>query len=697
MAFEHQHHSGGSKNRHSHGRKKPGLPGAFRSRKHRHRGGGSSAPEVAGKLERKERRVLMVGNPNVGKSALFNRLTGSYVVVSNYPGTTVAVSRGRMRYGAEEFSIVDTPGMYSLFPITEEERVGRRMLMEGESDLVLHVVDAKNLGRMLPMTLQLLQAGLPVILVLNIMDEAEEAGLSIDSQALARKLGIPVVPTVSISGKGIRELRETIVDYSGAGNGIHIDNGLPIEKAARELIPLMPDSAFTKRSMALLALQEDKDVLGMISTRGSETAQKAFSIINTLKKELDRPVNYFMTMGRQRRADQIMKGIISTKEIVQKDLRRTLDRFLINPWTGVPILAVVLYYGFYKFVGGFGAGTVVDFLEGHLFEEYFVPFVDGWTERLIPWPVLQDLIAKEYGVLTLGVRYAVAIVMPIVGAFFLIFSVVEDSGYLPRLSLLIDKIFKKIGLSGRAVIPMTLGFGCGTMATMVTRTLETVRERVIATVLLALAIPCSAQLGVIFALAAQKPGIIITWIGTVMTMFLFVGFLTARILPGHEPDFFIELPPLRLPRLANVWIKTSTRMRWYFMEILPLFLLASVLIWAGNLTGLFEAALWLIGFPTRAIGLPDEAAQAFLFGFFRRDYGVAGLYDIQTTGVLTGNQLAVATITLTLFLPCVAQFLVMMKERGWKVAMTVSAFVFPFAFVVGGTVNFMLNLLGIEL
>ncbi|UCF32170.1 MAG: ferrous iron transport protein B [bacterium] len=671
--------------------------GVLGSRKHRHRGGCHTGDDGGSVPESSHRRILMVGNPNVGKSALFNRLTGSYVVVSNYPGTTVALSRGRMRHGGQEFSVVDTPGMYSLFSITEEERVGRRMLMEGDHDLVLHVVDAKNLNRMLPFTLQLLQAGLPVILVLNIMDEAEEAGLAIDVETLSRRLGIPVVPTVSISGKGIHPLKDIIAAGGWGGNGFHVDYGLTIERAARELAPLMPETAFTKRSTALLALQEDRDVLGMISAKGSETAQRAFSIINALKKDLDRPVNYYLTLNRQRRADQLLEGVMTRREVTTGDLRRTLDRFLINPLTGVPILALVLYFGFYKFVGGFGAGTVVDFLEGHLFEDYFIPFVNGWTERLIPWPALQDLIAMDYGVVTLGVRYAVAIVMPIVGTFFLVFSVVEDSGYLPRLSLLIDKLFKRIGLSGRAVIPMTLGFGCGTMATMVTRTLESVRERIIATVLLALAIPCSAQLGVIFALAAQKPGVIVTWIGTVFIIFLAVGYLTARILPGGNPDFFIEIPPLRPPRLANVWIKTSTRMRWYFMEILPLFLLASVLIWAGNLTGLFQAALWALGFPTRAIGLPDEAAQAFLFGFFRRDYGVAGLYDIQTTGALTGNQLAVATITLTLFLPCVAQFLVMMKERGWRVALTVSTFVFPLAFAVGGMVNYLLNLLRIEL
>lgn len=658
----------------------------------RHRAG-----RRAGKIQDADRRILMVGNPNVGKSALFNRLTGSYVIVSNYPGTTVELSRGRMRYAGHDYAVVDTPGMYTVFPITEEERVTRRMLMEDPQDVILHVVDAKNLPRMLPFTLQLIEAGLPVILVLNIMDEARELGITIDVESLQEKLGIPVVATIGISGRGMRTLKEAIANYTARSIGLNIDYGLAIDRAARAISRIMPDTTFSHRATALLALQEDKDVLRLLSTHGSDSAQKVFSVLNRLKKGLQHPVGYYLTLSRQGRSDQILKNILTESDVSNREAGSRLDSLLISPWTGIPILAAVLYFGFYRFVGGFGAGTVVDFLEGHLFEGYILPFVNDWTQRLVPWKVLQELIAMEYGVLTLGVRYAVALVMPIVGAFFLVFSVVEDSGYLPRLSLLIDRLFKKIGLSGRAVIPMTLGFGCGTMATMVTRTLESARERVIATFLLALAIPCSAQLGVIFGLAADSPGVIVTWLATVGFVFLFIGYLTAKIVPGETPDFFMELPPLRLPRLANVWIKTSSRMRWYFIEIMPLFLLASVLIWAGNITGLFEKALWLLSFPTHWIGLPDEAAQAFLYGFFRRDYGVAGLYDVHQTGILTGNQLAVATITLTLFLPCIAQFLVMLKERGWRMATAVAAFVFPFAFLVGGAVNWLLNVLRINL
>jgi ferrous iron transport protein B len=235
------------------------------------------------------------------------------------------------------------------------------------------------------------------------------------------------------------------------------------------------------------------------------------------------------------------------------------------------------------------------------------------------------------------------------------------------------------------------------MATMVTRTLETKRERVIATLLLALAIPCSAQLGVILGMMSQEPAAMAVWAGFILSVFLLIGFLTAKIMPGERPNFYMEVPPLRLPRPGAVLIKTYTRMQWYFMEILPLFIMASVLIWFGKITRTFDIVVSGLSFVMSWIGLPSEAAVAFLFGFFRRDYGAAGLFDLQSTGALTGNQLAVAAITLTLFVPCIAQFLIMKKERGLKTACVIGLFIFPFAFLVGGLVNALLELTGVQL
>jgi ferrous iron transport protein B len=297
----------------------------------------------------------------------------------------------------------------------------------------------------------------------------------------------------------------------------------------------------------------------------------------------------------------------------------------------------------------------------------------------------------------LGLRYAVALILPLVTFFFLVFAIIEDTGYLPRLAMLIDRTFKKIGLSGRAVIPMVLGLGCATMATMVTRTLPTKRERVIATLLLALAVPCSAQLGVILALLSGRPKAVLIWAGLVGLVFLLVGYLAARILPGQQASFYIEVPPLRMPKLSNVLMKTYTRVVWYFREVLPLFLLASVLIWLGQLTRLFDLVIALLRKPVALIGLPQEAARIFLFGFFRRDYGAAGLYDLNKQGALNGNQLVVACVALTLFLPCIAQLLMNVKERGWKTGAVISVFILFFSFLVAYGVNLVLTGLGVSL
>jgi ferrous iron transport protein B len=310
---------------------------------------------------------------------------------------------------------------------------------------------------------------------------------------------------------------------------------------------------------------------------------------------------------------------------------------------------------------------------------------------------LQDLLIGEYGVISLGLRYAIAIILPIVTTFFLAFALIEDSGYLPRLAMLIDRLFKLIGLSGRAVIPIVLGFGCDTMATLVTRTLETRREKLIATFLLALAIPCSAQLGVILGLLAGHSLAVGIWAGVIALNFLVVGYLAAKLLPGERSLFSIEIPPLRWPSLSNVLVKTYTRVHWYLKEILPFFLIASVVIWLGQITGVFGMLVNALAVIVQAIGLPKETAVAFLFGFFRRDYGAAGLYDLHNAGVLSGVPLVVAAVTLTLFVPCVAQFMITAKERGWRTAIAMALFIFPYAFFMGWLVNFILTKLGVPL
>jgi ferrous iron transport protein B len=643
----------------------------------------------------KGRKVALVGNPNVGKSVLFNALTGAYVTVSNYPGTSVEVARGNAVIEGEHYEIIDTPGMYSLLPITEEERVAREILLNESPDVVFHVLDARNLERMLTMTLQLVEAGLPVVLVVNIMDEAERMGLIIDIPFLQEKLGIPVISAATAKKRGLPEIRKEIAAKERGSHSVFgYSKGL--ERDIEEIALLLKgDYILSRKALALLLLQRDDEVAGLVQRiEGAE-----YGAIAALVKEkiFARRESFHLDLSMERKGivTRLMAGVLTIPTGRKETFGERLSRWAVNPVTGAPLLLLVLYFGLYKFVGVFGAGTLVDFLEGSIFEERFNPCISVVIKDIIPWEVIQELFVGEYGVITLGIRYAVGIILPIVATFFLFFSILEDSGYFPRLALLVDRLFKYIGLTGRAVIPIVLGFGCDTMATMVTRTLETVRERIIATLLLALAIPCSAQLGVIIALLSKSPGALLVWFVCLLLIFIVIGLLAARVMPGETPMFYMELPPMRLPQLSNVLTKTYTRMQWYFMEIMPLFILASVLLWLGKITNFFpKLVVWMT--PVMAsIGLPKETAVAFIFGFFRRDYGAAGLYDLQTKGLLDARQLTVAAVTLTLFVPCIAQFLIMKKERGWKVSIAIGLFVSFLAFGSGWGLNQFLLVTGI--
>ncbi|MDJ0618977.1 MAG: ferrous iron transporter B [Calothrix sp. MO_192.B10] len=467
----------------------------------------------------------------------------------------------------------------------------------------------------------------------------------------------------------------------------------PIEDAIALIIPWLENfsSCFTPRSWALLLLQHDPEAWQNLP-RSKQTELE--TVINNTETALGESITTAVANTRQQLAWNCEHSSLIQGSTTRQPISEWLHKIVVYPLTGFPILVVILYFGVYKFVGEFGAGTLVDIIET-FFESRINPVVNNIIQVILPWQPIQDLIGNEYGIITLGVRYAVAIILPVVATFFFMFSILEDSGYLPRLSLLMDRFFKAIGLEGRAVIPMVLGLGCGTMATLVTRTLETKRERIIATLLLASTVPCAAQLGVVLGLLSQSGIALTIWIGLMLAIFIVIGFLSNKILPGEKPYFYMEIPPLRLPRLGAIIKKTYIRLKWYFGEILPLFIYASVIIWIGKLTGIFDFFINLLKPVVATLGLPPSTAQVFLYGFFRRDYGAAGLFDLQQQGTLNNHQLIVAAITLTLFIPCIAQLQFMIKERGLKVAALIAVFVFVFAFVMGFLVNQSLTLINV--
>ncbi|MBM4332150.1 MAG: ferrous iron transport protein B [Deltaproteobacteria bacterium] len=642
-------------------------------------------------------RVALVGNPNVGKSVIFGWLTGQYVTVSNYPGTTVEIVQGNSKVGGRRQVIVDTPGINNLIPMSEDERVTRDILLNDEDLKVIQVCDAKNLRRGLLITMQLAEMEKSVVLVLNMADEAKERGITIDHDDLAQLLKIPVLSTIATRRKGL----------DGLGKGLeagYIPQIRPvynpeIEEGVKAIENLLPEKQKGKRALALMLIAGDESLKDWLHCRLSEKViQKIEEICRILQSQHQEPLGFLINQKRLKAADRILEEVFRKEKRSRGIAASALSNLTTHAVGGIPILLLALY-AMYKLVGDFGAGIGVDFLLNEVFGKAVNPAATRVVEYLFPWPFFQDFFVGPYGLVTMGLTYAIAIVLPIVGTFFFAFGLLEDSGYLPRLAVMVNRVFRAMGLSGKAVLPMVLGLGCDTMATLTARVLETKKERIIVTLLLALGVPCSAQIGVMVGMfAGLSFKAIALWAFVVAGTMIGVGFLASKLIPGERADFIMEVPPLRIPTLNNILIKTLARLEWFLKEAVPLFLLGTFFLFVLDRLSLLMALQNMaepivVGF----LGLPAKATQALLLGFLRRDYGAAGLFVMAKAGELDSIQIVVSLVTITLFIPCVANFFMIIKERGLRQALAMAVFIFPFALLVGGGLNFLLRTLGVRL
>jgi ferrous iron transport protein B len=642
--------------------------------------------------------VILVGNPNVGKSVVFGALTGRYVNVSNYPGTTVEVTRGEARGRGTSLEVIDTPGVYSLLPMSEDERVTRDILMSEPGARILQVCDAKNMRRSLMITAQLAEMEVPLVLAVNMADEAWERGVMPRLETLEARLGVPAVPTVAVRKKGTDRLLPLLEHPSPSS--IRVDYGNGIETAILRMEALLPaQPPIGKRALAIMLLCGDDSLAPWLAENVSAARIREMNDVrNRLIEETGEEIVSRVNKARLSWIDQLLieLGVEASPAPSSRNVAQAFGRYSMDSVYGIPILVGVLALA-YGFVGLFGAGYLVDLLQKSFFEGWVVPSLTAILDRFVPWALLRDFLVGPYGMISMGLSYAVAIVLPIVGTFFLGFGILEDSGYLPRLAVMVDRLFKKIGCNGKAVLPMILGLGCDTMATLTTRILETRRERVIVTLLLALGVPCSAQLGVILGMLSDVgPVATITWVGLMVAIILAVGFLASKVIPGESSDFILEIPPIRWPQVGNLAIKTMARIEWYLREAVPLFLVGTLVLFIGDRLG------WLLRIQAAAepvivhlLDLPPKTTEAFLIGFLRRDYGAAGLYRMAKGGMLSHLQVVVSLVTMTLFIPCLANLLVIVKEHGAKVAIGMSLFIFPFAVLVGAAVNFFARWAGI--
>jgi ferrous iron transport protein B len=566
-------------------------------------------------------KILLMGNPNVGKSAVFSRLTGVKAMVSNYPGTTVSYTRGEMKLGGETAEVIDVPGTYTLEPTSQAEEIALKMLAEG--DVVVNVVNATNLERNLYLTLQLLEKDIPVVVALNIWDDTKHMGIDIDLEKLQQRLGVPVIPTVAVTGEGIKELVEAI---------------------PQAVSPQFPAINSSRR----------------------------WAKVGKIVEEVQR-IRHRHHTWRERLADAS-----------------------VRPLTGTLIAIVVLAAAF--ILVRFISEGLINYALDPLFNNLWAPVLmklspllgDGFWHNIVIGQLVGGQInfVESFGLLTSGLYVPFAMVLPYVLSFYFVLGLMEDTGYLPRLAVLLDNVMHRLGLHGYAIIPTLLGLGCNVPAILGTRILESKRERFIAATLISIAVPCAALQAMIIGLVGGR-GIqyLLMVYGTLFVVWIVLGFILNRTVKGFSPELLIEIPPYRLPPWRTLFQKLWLRTYGFLAEALPIILGAVAAINILYLFGVFDAiANFTAPVVTGLLGLPKEAVTAIAIGFLRKDVALGLLAPL----ALTSGQLVVGSVVLAMFFPCIATFVVLIRELGVVNMLKATGIMLATALIVGGLLNLIL-------
>lgn len=561
------------------------------------------------------RKILLVGNPNVGKSVIFYRLTGIGVIASNYAGTTVEFTRGYLTIGEEKLEIIDVPGIYSLEPASKAEEVAVELLKEG--DIILNILDSTNLERNLNLTLQLIKRNVPVLVALNFWDETKHRGISIDYKKLEELIGVPVIPVSGVTGEGIKE---TVSRMNEA-----------------------------KKSSFSYNPEDNWKVIGKIT----DSVQKLSHRHHTF---FDR-----------------------------------LNEATIHPITGIPLalLALLLTFKIVRFIGE----GLVNYVFDPLFRLYYYPLVISLTGHIHIEFLRQllmgrtNVLMESFGILSTAIYVPLVVVFPYILAFYIVLSFLEDLGYLPRVAIVFDNLFHRLGLHGYSAIPVMLGLGCKVPAILSTRILESQREKIITTILILMSAPCMPQTAMIVSLGSRYGVRVVFLIFLILFIVAVVTSLFLNmVLKGDAPELFAEIPPYRLPRLYTLFNKLWIRIRSFFSEAVPMIILGVFII---NILDIFKITDFLTGLFGKPLGyllnLPGNIVSVMLLGFLRKDVSIVMLSPLG----LNAKQFIVASIFMVLYLPCVASFFVLIREMGVKTTIKITALVFSIA----GLVAFALNII----
>ena len=634
------------------------------------------------------RRIAIVGLPNTGKSQLYNELTGQYTLVANYPLTTVEPKSGPMSYRGNRYQIIDTPGLHSAYIHSEEEIAVRELLFGNPPDGLIQCVDANRLKQSLLLTLDLLALGLPLVLCLTAVEETERQGLRIDARRLARRLGVELVEHNAALNRGVEEIKAAMARMRPAE--WKPAYGEQVERALARLQEALPASVHFPRLKALLLLDRDPQVAQELRAEGGVTPELR-ERVRRLRRESR--AGWSRLLGRKRA--QLVEGIVAeatTREPGTGGRAATaVARLCRHPLFGLPILAGIVAVLYLLVV------RVAGLIQSLLTSWVVVPVVRA-VGQAVPAGFWQELLIGDFGLLTLGIFNALVTVLPILSVFFLVLGLLEDIGYLPNLVVLTQRLLKGIGLSGRSVLSLVLGFGCKTMATLTVRGIPSRKERLITVYLIAFAIPCSAQLGISMAILGRVglPAFLIAFAFLALVE-VAAGWVLHRLLPEEvQGDFIQELPPIRVPRPGAVLKKTAYRLYWFLKEALPIFLVAAAALFLADrsgLLGLLQRGLKpvVVGW----LGLPLNMVEVLILTMARHEAAAGLIYRLVNQGALSYIQSIVAVTITIMFVPCFANIVAMCRQVGVRAGVLITLAINLSSFLLAGALNWFLLLLGL--
>ena len=633
-------------------------------------------------------KIALVGQPNSGKSTIFNSVAGYKAVTSNFPGKTVTYNLTKFNLFGQALELVDLPGTYSLTSFDLAELEARKYLLKNSVDVVIDVIDASLLSRSLELTLQLLELKVPMVICLNMIDEADRKGIKIDIEKLSKVLGLPVVPVIAVKGKGIKELFSTAYKMGEKKKiGKTLNFSKDVEEVISQLSAQIKEKQISKefnvpeRFLAIKYLENDRYFMEDFKNRDKKIFKEINYFQNLLKEVHGRPSDVVISSERHHLSMNIDESVVSLTK-PHASLIDYLDNALMHPILGYIFLALIFYL-FFNLV--FKVGKIVEEPLLHYFYS-IIPLIGKSinTETLL-FSVLSGIIQ--------GLAGGIAIVLPYLFPFLFGLAILEDLGYLPRIAFLMDAFLHKIGLHGKAIIPFILGYGCTVPAIMATRILESERDRFITSVL-ATMIPCAARMTIIFALVAfyisPKAALAIYILNLIVI--IISGKILSRLLPEVTPGMILEIPAYHIPSLKVALAKTWLRMKEFILVAWPLLIAGSTIL---SLLHYFRADTLINHFfspLTIILGLPLVVGTTLIFGILRKELSmlmlIQALGTANVVSVMSTTQIMTFTIFIIFYIPCAATIAVLWREIGSKRTLFTIAFTFILAIILATITRF---------